>query len=119
MKASFLGFIGIAFIMSTHFISWKYLHLPLFLIGLFIIALGFRPYKKLSKLILSPDEIHIDDEFVQYYSKGKIRYQIRKDSITDIRFQNGIYLELPNKVIFLPYFKETDFKVLLELSRAS
>lgn len=59
----------------------------LFLLGLGLIAFGMLPYRRLSRLQLSPDELRLtDSDHVDYYSKKRPLLTLPLQSIDKMEF---------------------------------
>jgi hypothetical protein len=99
--------------------------IPIFLLAMLLIAFGMIPYRKLTRLEKSPNEIIISsDDLLTYCRKGKIIFQISLSSISSCSYIDdesvyGIKLILQEgQEIFLPYFTELA-KSQIERYRAS
>lgn len=122
-KASLFGGIGALFFLFAAFlplplIAW--MGLPLFCLGLFFIAWGFIPYRKLTYLETNPHEIGYEKgELV--VRQGKRLFTIDLETIERIDYveKEGIYgltfiLKKPLQDIFLPYFSQSAKKAIIE-----
>lgn len=119
--------------------------IPLFAAALFLIAIGWLPYRRLQRLALSPHALQFDGNYYWFVKSGKPVFKIPDISIKHMGYvENGeiyglaIYLKKPieEKVtilqeridlqafqfqdcdLFLPYFTEKTIKCLLESDRA-
>lgn len=70
--------------------------------GLFFIAIGLLPYRKLSKLQLKPHEIHFDNDTLIFLKEGKPLFKIASLSIEKMSYLErehlygvGIWLKKP------------------------
>lgn len=75
---------------------------PFFLLGLFFIALGLVPYKKLAHLQLKPHEIHTHNGQLTFLKQGKPLFHLDCRSIAKIAYLEkehlygvGIWLKRP------------------------
>ncbi len=64
----------------------KALTLPLFLLGLFLIARGWLPHRQLSKLQLKPHELHLDSEHLFFIKQSKPLFKIPLASLEKITY---------------------------------
>lgn len=76
--------------------------IPFFLIGLFFIAIGWLPYRQLTRLQLKPHEIHYDGSTLLFLKQGKPLFKIASMSIDKISYVErehlygiGIWLKRP------------------------
>jgi hypothetical protein len=93
--------------------------IPFFLLGIFFIALGLLPYRKLTQLQLKPHEIHYDGETLHFLKQGKPLFTVASMSIEKIAFVEkehlyglGIWLKKPieTKVkVLQPHFNFAAF----------
>lgn len=115
--------------------------LPILIMGLGLIAFGLMPYRRLSRLENSPNEVILFDDSFQFFSKGRKIYtvpfsSIDKTSLIDNGTDYGIAIWLKKspeqKVIvhdkklayarkgcdiFLPYFTERSFAIFKERTK--
>lgn len=93
--------------------------IPFFLLGLFFIALGLLPYRKLTQLQLKPHEIHYDGEILHFLKQGKPLFAVASVSIEKIAFVEkehlyglGIWLKRPIEAkikVLQPHFNFAAF----------
>ena len=121
---SLLSFSGsIILIFSALFLSPSFLTywgIPIFCIGIGLIALGLIPYKTLTKLELHPHEIHYDEDMMIFFLNGKKAFFLprvnidRIENIEDpIEYGLKIYLKhpMPEKIgLFDPHFNLQKFQ---------
>ena len=76
--------------------------IPFFTVGLFFIAIGLIPYRKLARLQLTPHEIHFDGKTLLFLKQGKPLFKIDVPSIEKINYLErehlygmGIWLKKP------------------------
>lgn len=60
--------------------------LAILIVALLLITIGLIPYRRLTKLETSPDEIHCDDTFLFFIRKGKPIYQIPLSTIDRLEY---------------------------------
>ncbi len=98
--------------------------LPLFLIGLVLVAFGILPYRKLSRLQLHPHRLEYDGEFFHFLKQGKPLFKIPEISVDHITFLEkellygvAVYLKkpAPEKVVVLD--KRFDIEAFVEDSK--
>jgi hypothetical protein len=100
------------------------LGLPLWILGLLLIAMGLLPYRKLSRLEMHPDTIVIrPEDTLQYNVKGKKPVTIPLATIAKMEYidiSNGygilLYLKDPKRTIFCPYFSQNSYEELRQYS---
>ena len=84
--------------------------IPSFALGIFLVAFGMIPYRKITKLETHPHQILFDREALTFISNKGSNATIPYREITKIRYfegkmRYGIWLERKNKgPIFLPFF---------------
>lgn len=81
-------------IIAGTFLPVKFLTLwgiPIFFAGIFLIALGLLPYRRLAKLEIKPHTLTYDGEFYIFAKQGKPLFKISEKSI-----QKMIYVEKGN-----------------------
>lgn len=84
--------------------------IPSFALGIFLIAFGIIPYRKITKLEIHPHQILFDREALTFISNKGSNATIPYREITKIRYfegkiRYGIWLERQNNApVFLPYF---------------
>jgi hypothetical protein len=90
LRGTILAVLGAVVILAGGFISKGVLNvwgLPLYFVGIGLIAIGLIPQRKLQLLENNPNEIHIDHELIfTFRTKGKPVFSIPLASIRKIEF---------------------------------
>jgi hypothetical protein len=90
LRGTILAALGGLVILSGGFISKGILHiwgLPLYFVGIGLIAIGLIPLRKLQLIENTPNEIHINHELIlSFRTKGKLIFSIPLASIRKIQF---------------------------------
>lgn len=113
-----IGILIIAF--SGAFLSPKQLDvwgLPILLSGIFLIARGLIPYRKLCRLETAPNKITLSEEGLTLFEGKKVHRvplsEIERLEYTEKKGLYGICLYAKGGTLFLPYFSRRVLESLL------
>lgn len=60
--------------------------IPIFFVGIILIAIGLLPYRQLTRLQLKPHELRYDGHFLLFLKQGKPLFKIAEESVEKIEY---------------------------------
>lgn len=123
MRGTFLGGLGaLIYLLAGVFLPLPFLKMygwVIFSLGLFLIAWGFYPYRRLKRLEGRPNKITVTEDALEYYEHQALKLRLPLTAIQEITYRDeeGCYgLELSlrdSSSLFFPYFRESAYNRLV------
>lgn len=88
-----------------------------FTIGIFLIASGLLPYKRLMRLEMNPHQLICKEDRLELYMRGRLCRTVARDQIVKLEYLDkpsfyGVKLTLKKGITLLPFFKQQIIKDL-------